>query len=149
MTKKLLIFLLIMLAIIISGCINKTEIIEETSYPNTNQSNYSLNFVELKESNYTSGNFNVEGYVVKIYTCPPCQKGDICKPCMRNNIVISENNKVQDSYSLSSSELILFTDNPKQFELTKKYKFSIKITDYKSTGEPINDIDLLGYDLID
>ena len=64
---------------------------------------------------------------------------------MKNNIVISQNNKLLDTYTLTSSEIILFANNPKQFELGKKYSFSVKILDYKSTNEPINDIELVGY----
>jgi len=64
---------------------------------------------------------------------------------MRNNIVISENNKLLETYTLSESEMILFANNPKQFDLGKKYRFSIKILDYKSTEEPINDVEIIGY----
>ena len=42
-----------------------------------------------------------------------------------------------------------FAENPKQFELGKKYKFRIRMLDYKSTGEPINNIELVGYDLVE
>ncbi len=140
---------MIITTIIISGCVNITERVEERSYPNVDESYPNLLIHELKDSNYTSGNYNVDGYVVKIYTCPPCPKGAMCKPCMRDNIVISENNALLDSYSPSSSEIIIFTNNPKQFELGKKYKFSIRITDYKSTGEPLNNIELLGYDSLE
>ena len=66
---------------------------------------------------------------------------------MGNNIVISEDKKVVDSYYLTQKDLIIFTQNynPKQFELGKKYKFSINITQFKSTSEPINDVNLVGY----
>lgn len=104
---------------------------------------------EIKQGNFTSGTYNTEGFVVKIYTCPPCPKEALCKPCMRDNIVISKDNKILETYSLTENELIVFVENPKQFKLGKKYRFSIKILDYKSTGEPINDIELVGYDLVE
>ena len=119
----------------------------QRTYPAT--SNFdTYNIREIKQNNFTSGNFNTEGYVVKIYTCPPCPKDALCKPCMRENIVVSENNQPLEAYSLTDEEIIIFVQYPNQFELGKKYRFSIKISDYKSTGEPINDIDLVGYDLI-
>jgi len=125
-----------------------TNLENQITYPITsNLDFYQIN--EIKQNNFTSGNFNTEGYVVKIYTCPPCPKGALCKPCMRENIVISKNNKQLDAYYLTENELIIFANNPKQFELGKKYKFSIKILDYKSTGKPINDIELVGYELIE
>lgn len=73
----------------------------------------------------------------------------MCKPCMRDNIVISMNEKIFESYLLTEDELIVFTENPERFKLGKKYKFIIKILDYKSTGEPINDIELVEYDLME
>ncbi len=100
----------------------------------------------LKQKNLTSGNFSVEGWVVKIYTCPVCPEGASCKPCMKDNIVISESDKLLGAYALTEKEMIVFSSNPGQFELGKKYRFSIKISDYRSTGEPINDIELVGYD---
>jgi len=45
--------------------------------------------------------------------------------------------------------MIIFVENPEQFELGRKYRFSIKIMDYKTTGEPINDVELVGYELIE
>ena len=117
MIKKLLIISLILLTIAISSCIKISERIEERSYPNIDQSYSNLAIHELKEFNYTSGNYNVEGYVVKIYTCPPCPRGAMCKPCMRDNIVVSEKNELLDVYYLSASEIIIFCENPKQFQL--------------------------------
>jgi len=102
---------------------------------------------EIKQRNLTTGIFNTEGFVVKIHTCPSCQ-GVVCKPCMGDNIVISMDSKLLESYSLTEKELIVFDKNPKQFELGKKYKFTIRILDYKSTGEPFNNVELVGYDLV-
>ena len=114
----------------------------------TENNNSVLEIHELKEIGPNSGNFIIGGYVVKIYTCPPCLRGELCKPCMKNNIVISEDNKILETYSLTAKELIVFIDDPRQFELGKKYRFSIKILKQNSTGEPVNDIELLNYELI-
>jgi len=143
---------IIILALAVVGSyyyiLQSTPEIIERSYPKISNFDF-YQIHEIKQNNFTSGNFNTEGYVVKIYTCPPCPKGALCKPCMRDNIVISKNNKQLDAYYLTENELIIFVNNPKQFELGKKYNFSIKILDYKSTGEPINDIELVGYELIE
>ena len=125
----------------------QSSIETQRNYPAA--SNFDLYSIhEIKQNNFTSGNFNVEGYVVKTYTCPPCPPEALCKLCMRDNIVISENNNLLDTYALTEKELIIFFNNPKQFEFGEKYRFSIKILGYKSTGEPINDIELIGYNLI-
>lgn len=152
MNKKFALILIVILIIIVGGVfyflykqqLSQVNIQNNITYPKTS------NFVfypihELKLNKFNSGTYNTDGYVVKIYTCPPCPKGSQCKPCMRDNIVISESNKLLEVYSLSDKEMILFANNSKQFDLGKKYKFSIKILDYKSTGEPINDVEIVGY----
>lgn len=152
MNKKFIWIFAVILIIIVSGVFYflykeqslQVNIQNNTTYPQT--SNFAFYPIhEIKLNKFISGTYNTEGYVVKIYTCPPCPKGAQCKPCMRDNIVISENNKLLETYSLSDKEIILFSDNPNQFDLGKKYKFSIKILDYKSTGESINDIEIIGY----
>ena len=143
--------LTIISAIIVGGIYfyiqHSTNIENRVTYPAI--SNFELRSIhEIKQNNFTLGNFNVEGYVVKIYTCPPCTRRALCKPCMQDNIVISENDQLLETYSLSDNEMILFVNNPKQFQLGGKYRFSVRLLDYKTTGESINDIELVGYDLI-
>lgn len=150
MKKNLiLIFVILIIVILIGGYLVYIQLSQneerQRTYPSS--SDYSsVSISQLKETNQTSGNFNIEGYVVKIYTCPPCPIGAYCKMCMRDNLVISEENKILESYSLTNKDLILFANNPKQFDLGRKYKFSVKILEYKSTGESLNDIEVVGYD---
>ncbi len=92
--------------------------------------------------------FETEGFVAKIYTAPPCPPDTPCKPSMKDNIVISENNKTLETYDLSDKELILFTDKTAELELGKKYNVKIKITDAKTTGEDLNDIELISSELL-
>ena len=123
-------------------------VLAQRTYPEgSNFSFYAIH--DFKQKNLTPGTYNTEGYVVKIYVCLPCPKDALCKLCMKDNIVISENNKVLDTYSLTNTEMIVFADKPKQFEIGKKYKFSVKLLEYKSTGESINDIELVGYSSIE
>ncbi|MFH1749703.1 MAG: META domain-containing protein, partial [bacterium] len=154
MNKKFILILVVILIIIAGGVFYflykqqppQVNIQNNTTYSQT--SNFAFYPIhEIKLNKFNSGTYNTEGYVVKIYTCPPCPKRAQCKPCMRDNIVISENNKLLETYTLSDKEMVLFVNNPKQFELGEKYTFSIKILDYKTTGEPINDVEIIGYSL--
>lgn len=111
----------------------------------TTTSSDSLTISNIKENRPESGIYQIQGYVVKKYTCPPCSQGAQCKPCMRNNIVISEDNDLLESYNLSDRELIVFTENPNLFELKKRYQFTLKITNSKSTNEQLNDIELIAF----
>lgn len=103
---------------------------------------------ELKEQNFTSGTFNTEGYVVKIYTCPPCPAGSVCSLCMGDNIVISETNVLLEEYDISETELIVFAEDPEQFVLGAKYLFSVEVLDRHITLDTINDVRLLGYETL-
>ena len=87
--------------------------------------------------------FYTEGFVAKIYSCPPCPEGALCKPCMRDNIIISENNQPLSEYHLTEKELIIFVSNPNQFQLGKKIKLLVMMSDRKSTSDLINDLELV------
>ncbi|MDX2027463.1 MAG: hypothetical protein SFW62_02375 [Alphaproteobacteria bacterium] len=96
-----------------------------------------------------AGVLKVEGHVVKIYKCPPCPPPGQCKPCMGDNIVISENNKLIDDYSgLTSKEMVIFIHPGDAEKLVpgEYYFFSVKILDRKSTGVPLNDVELVSFD---
>ena len=90
-----------------------------------------ISIPEFKALDDTSGSitYNVGGYVSYIYTCPPCPKDAECKPCMGNNIIISEADKrLEDYYSLSDSDIVVFVDEPNQLKLGGLYEFSLIIS---------------------
>jgi hypothetical protein len=88
---------------------------------------------------------SVDAFVVKVYTCPPCPAGAMCKPCMGDNIVISDDQKQMGTYTLTDNDIIVFTDKTKDFTTGKKYTFTIRLTDSKSTMDTINDVELVDY----
>ena len=100
---------------------------------------------ELKQLNPTSGLYKTEGYVAKIYACPPCPPRAVCKPCMQDNIVISEQKKSLDTYTLTDMDLVVFVTHPEQFMLGAKYTYSIQVSDAHTTGDRINDVKLMSY----
>src|SRR5438093_85205 len=78
-----------------------------------------LTFEDLKKNDGIEGQFRIEGYVLDIYKCPPCPPGVMCKPCIPDNLVITD---AADPKDLSKiNRLRIFTDKPEQFELKKKY----------------------------
>lgn len=104
---------------------------------------------QINSQKPTQGVFVTQGYVAKIYTAPVCPPGTQCKPSMADNIVISENKKNLDSYNLSDKEMVVFTSKTAVFKKGKKYQFQIKITDQKTTNEPLNDVALLHFRALD
>jgi hypothetical protein len=152
-------YLIIIILLLVPACSvyldpgqnTETDTVTETITPYIQASDYNFYPIhELKQNNFTSGIYKTEGYVTKIYTCPPCPEGALCKMCMKDNIVISENNERIVNYSnLTENELIVFVSNAEQFKLNKKYRFTIKILAYKTTSEPLNDIELIESALIE
>ena len=107
-----------------------------------------LSVSNLNEKRPKKGIFETRGFVAKIYTCPPCPPETECKPCMKGNIVISEENKILDGYELTKKELIIFTNKSESFTKGKEYKFKIKITADKTTSANLNDAELISADTI-
>lgn len=97
--------------------------------------NYSILSISEIKKNYSSGTYNTDGFVIKTY---------------KKNILISENSQLADDSVLSGQEMILFVNNPEQFQVGKKYNFSLKFLDSKTTKDSINDIEAIRYnDYID
>ena len=112
-------------------------------------SNYAfLSIHELKQRDHPSGSsYNTEGYVARIYACPPCPLGAACAPCMEEHIVISEQSKTLDSGPPTDLDLVVFVKYSEQFTLGQKYTFSIRIREYSVITFPgqIDAIELVGY----
>jgi hypothetical protein len=49
-----------------------------------------LTFNDLKRDE-VAGPFRIEGYVFETYKCPPCPPGAMCKPCIGDHAVITDN----------------------------------------------------------
>jgi len=103
---------------------------------------------ELNDKRVPLSTYTVEGYTVKLYDCPPCPRGAMCKPCMGNNIVLSENKLPIETYdNLSSTDLIVFVDRAKQFDVGAKYRMTVKVSEHSTTGigSSLNDVELVGF----
>jgi len=98
---------------------------------------------DLRGKNLPPGLYRTEGFVAKIYSCPPCPAGARCGPCMRSNIVLSEKKKSLESYALGSEDVIVFVSSSARFELGQKVAAMVRLTGSRSTGEPLNDLELV------
>lgn len=102
-----------------------------------------LTFNDLKRDDL-KGPFKIEGFVVESYKCPPCPRGAMCKPCVGDHVVITDNVNEQDPALIR--RLWVFTDKPKQFELKKKYLLLVKVRGNTRPGHPIEQVDLVGFE---
>lgn len=148
--KQYILLIVIGVAIVAVYLYSQSSTKNETQKTYLPLANYDFSSIaELKQHAVVSGRYNTEGYVVKIFTCSPCPAGATCGLCMKNNIVISVHNSPLETYQLTDNELIIFTDNPEQFVLGSKYRFSVTVLDYKTTSAEMNDVELIGYELLE
>jgi hypothetical protein len=103
-----------------------------------------LTFHDLKNANGLEGTFRIEGYVIDIYKCPPCPPGAMCKPCIPDNIVITDATDEKDLSKIN--RLRIFTDKPEQFELKKKYSFTVNLKNKLPAGQAITDVHLVSFE---
>lgn len=105
-----------------------------------------LSISQINEKKLVSEVVQTEGFVVKIFRCPPCPPDANCKTCMEDNAVVSMENNLLESYAdLTAKELIIFGNETGELEKGKKYRFAIRITDRKTTGQASNDVEMINY----
>ena len=83
------------------------------------------------------------GYVVMRYTCPPCPPGALCKPCMGNNFVLSDDPEPHETYDIDQSDVIVFADDPMQFEVGQKVTIQVKVLRRQMSNRGIHDLELV------
>ena len=82
--------------------------------------------------------------MIDIYKCPPCPPGAMCKPCIPNNIVVTDNIEEKDLSKIK--RLRIHTDKPEQFELKKKYLFTVKVKGTLPLDRAITDVELISFE---
>ncbi len=107
----------------------------------------SLSISEIKRQAVVGEQYLIQGYVTLKSTCPPCPKGAMCKPCLYDgNIVVSEKNEPRELYNdLKDIDLVVFTKQAETFKLGQHYWFRVHILSTKSTGQEINDVELIDW----
>lgn len=105
-----------------------------------------LTFNDLAQSDSTQGTFRIKGYVIDIYECPPCPPGAMCKPCLPNNIVVTDNIEEKDLSKIR--RLRIYTEKPEQFELKKQYLFTVKVKGTLPPGRAITDLELISFEVV-
>jgi hypothetical protein len=103
-----------------------------------------LTFDDLQKNDSIAGSFRIVGYVIDIYKCPPCPPGAMCKPCIPDNLVVTDNIDEKDFSKIK--RLRISTEKPEQFELKKKYTFTVKVKGKVPPGRPIQDVDLISFE---
>lgn len=102
-----------------------------------------LTFADLQKNDSIEGAFRIVGYVIDVYKCPPCPEGAMCKPCLGDHIVVTDN--FDEKNPALIKRLRIFTDKSEQFEAKKKYDFTVKVRGKIPKGHPISDVELISF----
>jgi hypothetical protein len=102
-----------------------------------------LTFSALKRNDSIKGEFIVVAFVIQTYKCPPCPPNAMCKACLGDHIVVTE--KVDEKDATRIQRLRIFTDKPEQFELKKKYSFTVRTRGKTAPGHPLEEVDLISF----
>lgn len=92
-----------------------------------------------------SGSYAVYGYVSLIYTCPPCPPDALCKPCMPDNIVLTDSYEEGANYSTPGVRLVILTDQTDKLQKGKKYLVELKVEQSSSFNFGLNDLTLIKF----
>jgi hypothetical protein len=104
----------------------------------------SLSVTQLRASNpRPASTHRLRGFVVKRYACPPCPPNALCKPCMGNNIVLSDDDEPHELYDLDERDVIVFTDTPMSFALGAQLTIEVRVLDRQSSNKGIADLELV------
>ena len=105
-----------------------------------------LKFADLQKYDPVNETFQIDGYVLDIYKCPPCPPGAMCKPCIPDNITIADSSDWMDVSKLK--RLRIYTDKTDKFELKEKYRMTVKVKGNLSAGRLIESVDLIAFKAI-
>ncbi len=100
---------------------------------------------ELKKSVSIGQLFQVRGYVVKKYTCPPCPPDAQCKACMEPHIIIMNTKETLITYKPDPKNLLIYVKDPSLFNEIQEYLFTVRILNKFTTGDSIPDIELISH----
>ena len=103
-----------------------------------------LTFSDLKRNDSIKGPFIIVAFVIQTYKCPPCPPNAMCKPCLGDHIVVTDNIDEKDPALIQ--RLRIYTDKPEQFELKKKYSFTVRTRGKTAPGHPLEEVDLISFE---
>ena len=105
-----------------------------------------LTFDDLRAGKQVDGPFRITAYVLDIYECPPCPPPNQCKPCIPDNIVVTDDIEAKNLSQIK--RLRIYTDKTDRFERKKKYVFTVKIKGTAPADRAIDFVDLVGFELV-
>ena len=75
-----------------------------------------------------TGTYAISAYVVDVYLCPPCPEHVFCKPCIPDNITLSDQPSLTQAQAHGNPTLRVFvtTSQAAQLQVGKRYDMQIQ-----------------------
>lgn len=82
---------------------------------------------ELKKTGVASTTYEIQGFIVGKYECPPCIGEEKCQVCpnQKNAIIVDDSAPLTPESPLADSQITIFTDDTKQLDLGRRYELKI------------------------
>lgn len=100
-----------------------------------------IKFADLQHYDPANETFRIEGYVLDIYHCPPCPPHAMCKPCIPDNITLTDSDDWSNLSSLK--RLRVYTERTDEFKLKGKYILTVRVKGNLQAGKPVESVDLV------
>lgn len=74
-----------------------------------------------------TGTYTLSAYVVDIYLCPPCPAGAMCKPCIPENITLSDVSSLPEASASHRPTLRVFIEPSQATALTVGRRYELRV----------------------
>jgi hypothetical protein len=103
-----------------------------------------LTVAEVAALRPAEGEILVRGWVVYAYACPACPPGVQCKPCMDDNVVLSDERRRVASYQqVRPDEVVVFAPSSAGLVVGERYTMRVRVLPRRTTSAPMNDLGLI------
>ena len=93
------------------------------------------------------GRLTITGYVARIYLCPSCPSGAVCKPCVGDHVVLSDDrHALGPGDDLGAADVLIAGERAavQRLHAGARYDVEVEVQPTRGGGRAINDLKLIG-----
>ncbi len=92
-----------------------------------------------------SGYYTIVGYLSVIFICPPCPEGQMCKPCMPDNIIVSQTFDPDTKYTDKANHLVVLINGKPELQVGQRYEITVEVQPTSSLNFGLHDLKLKSF----
>ena len=86
-----------------------------------------LSVAQFVAQHPANGEYTLIAYIDEIYLCPPCPKGAQCKPCIGDNITISDNPPRAATPTTEKITVFITPSDGAKLQTSRRYRLRIAL----------------------